>query len=133
MGTFRVPFELGDPAGERWVTVEGLVDAGSTYTWVPRDVLAALGIRPIERFPFLLADGRAIERDIAETRVRLNGRVRTTLVVFGDEGSMALLGVVTLEQFGLGVDPVKRVLTPVPGLALRAAAYGGTTSRDGER
>lgn len=46
---------------------------------------------------------------------------------------MSLLGVVTLEQFGLSVDPVKRILTPVPGLALRAAAYGGTGSRAGDR
>ena len=30
MGTFRVAIEIGDAAGERWETVEALVDTGAT-------------------------------------------------------------------------------------------------------
>jgi len=37
-------------------------------------------------------------------------------VVFGEDGGPLLLGAVTLEEFGLGVDPVARKLVPVPGL-----------------
>ena len=53
---------------------------------------------------------------MAETKVRLNGQERTTLVVFGEEDTDALLGAYTLEGFGLAPDPVGRRLITVPGL-----------------
>lgn len=96
--------------------MEALVDTGASYTWVPASVLTGLGIRPSFRFPFLLADGRHIERDMAETRVRLDGKERTTLVVFGDDETQPLLGAYTLEGFGVAPDPLNRRLIPVPGL-----------------
>ncbi|HHT9131936.1 MAG TPA: retroviral-like aspartic protease family protein, partial [Candidatus Tripitaka californicus] len=64
------------------------------------------------------ADGRRIEREMAETRVRLDGQTRTTLVVFGDEGTEPLLGAYTMEGFGLSPDPVNRRLVSVPGLLM---------------
>ena len=39
-----------------------------------------------------------------------------TVVVFGDDGRPTLLGAVTLEGFGLGVDPLGQKLIEVPGL-----------------
>ncbi|MFQ5879991.1 MAG: retroviral-like aspartic protease family protein [Dehalococcoidia bacterium] len=118
MGTFRVAIEIGDPQGSRFESLEALVDTGASYTWVPASVLRGLGVGPSFRFPFLLANGRRIEREMAETRVRLDGRERTTLVVFGDEGTQPLLGAYTLEGFGLAPDPVNRRLIPVPGLLM---------------
>jgi clan AA aspartic protease len=118
MGTFRADVEVGGPQGDRYEAVQAVVDTGSTYTWVPRDVLTRLGVVPAFRQEFETADGRVIEREMAETRVRLDGQQRTTMVVFGDAGSMALLGAYTLEGFGLAADPVGRRLVPVRGLAL---------------
>ena len=118
MGTFQATVEIGDPDGSQYETVEAVVDTGSTYTWVPRDVLARLGVESEFQQEFETADGRVIERDVAETRVRLDGQARTTLVVFGDEGSKPLLGAYTLEGFALAVDPLGRRLVPVRGLAL---------------
>jgi len=115
-GTFRVNVEIGDPRGERFEPLEVLVDTGATYMWIPRSVLDRLGVTPAFRFPFILADGRQIDRDMAETQIRLNGHSRTTLVVFGDEGTLALLGAYTSEGFGLAADPVNRRLIPVPSL-----------------
>ena len=94
------------------------MDTGASYTWVPAQTLRILGIVPGFRFPFVLADGRRFERYVAETRVRLNGQERTTLVVFGDEGTQPLLGAYTLEGFGLAPDPLNRRLIPVPGLLM---------------
>ena len=82
---------------------------------MPASTLARLGVTPTYRFPFVLADGRRIEKDMAETKVRRDDQERTTLVVFGDEGSLPLLGAYTLEGFGLAPDPVNRRLMPVPG------------------
>lgn len=118
VGTFKVTVEIGDPQGQRWEAVEALVDTGASYSWVPASILQGLGVEPTIRFPFILADGRQIERDMAETQARLDGQVRTTLVVFGDEGTQPLLGSFTLEAFGLAADPVNGRLISVPGLLM---------------
>jgi len=102
--------------GERWEPIEALVDTGASYTWVPASVLGRLGLAPSFRSDFELADGRKIEYGMAETKVRLNGSERTTIVVFGDENTEPLLGAYTLEGFGLAPDPVGRRLISVPGL-----------------
>ncbi|MFQ5897079.1 MAG: aspartyl protease family protein [Candidatus Methylomirabilia bacterium] len=116
MGTFTVKIEIGDSQGRRWETVEALVDTGASFSMAPRPLLERLGVTPQEKIPFQLADGRSIQCDVAQTQVRINGRVRTTLVVFGEAGTDPLLGAYTLEGFLLAPDPVNRRLIPVPGL-----------------
>ena len=119
MGTFQATIHIGDPEGRQFESIDAMVDTGATYSWVPTDILARLGVKPEFTRQLVTADGRVIERDMAETRVRLDGQVRMTMVVFGDEGSMPLLGAYTLEGFGLAADPVGKRLIPVPGYALR--------------
>jgi len=84
VGTFRVTLEIGDARGERYQQVSTLVDTGAAYAWIPASTLEGLGLEPSFRLSFILADGRVIERDVTETRVRLDGQGRTTIVVFGD-------------------------------------------------
>ena len=122
MGTFSVAIEIGDPQGQRWETVHALVDKGGSFTWAPRDVLERLGVQPEFRFEFETADGRIIERDAAQTRARVDGQQRITIVVFGDLGSQPMLGAYTLEGFSLAPDPVNRRLIRVRALAMRACA-----------
>ncbi len=116
MGTFTVRIEVGTLEGMRFLQIEALVDTGATHTLLPRKILLDLGIKPLERMPFQLADDRTKEYEIGEARLRLDGRERTTVVVFGDENAMPLLGATTLELFNLAIDPVRKRLTPVPGL-----------------
>lgn len=118
MGTFRQRIGVASASGEAFEELEALVDTGATYTWVPRPVLERLGVAPEESFAFVLADGRTAEYPIAQVRVSLDGRTRVTVCVFGDEGTEPLLGAVTLEQFGLAVDPLNRRLIPVRGYLL---------------
>lgn len=114
MGSFRVPIEIGDPAGGRFERMDALVDTGSTYTWVSRDLLEQLGVHPTEERPFVLADGRQITYGIAWVQVRIDGRTQPTIAVFGEPATEPLLGVFTLEGFGLAADPVNPRLMPVP-------------------
>jgi aspartyl protease family protein len=116
MGTFTTTIEIGDPGARRWQQVDVLVDSGATFTMLPRSVLEDLDVRAQDKVPFELADGRSVELDVGETSVRIGGRVRTTLVIFGDSGVEPLLGAYTLEAFLLAVDPVNRRLVPVSGL-----------------
>jgi predicted aspartyl protease len=64
-----------------------------------------------------------MEHEIGQTRVRLEGTAYIVPVVFGEEETQPLLGMVTLEIFRLGIDPVSERLTPVPGLLM---AHKGT-------
>lgn len=118
VGTFYVSIELGDPQGQRWEKVSALVDTGASYSWFPRDLLLRLGVQPQFKREFVTADGRVLERDMSVTMVRLDGQALPTLVVFGDTGSIPLLGAYTMEGFGVAPDPVNRRLIPVRGLAV---------------
>lgn len=122
IGHFRVAVEVGTRSGERFEAIEALVDTGATYTWIPRDVLKRLGATPEEERPFVLADGREVRYPVAWLQIRLGARAQPTIVVFGELGSEPILGVVTLEEFLLAVDPVSRRLVSVPGLLKAAAA-----------
>jgi clan AA aspartic protease len=115
MGHFRVTIDVGHPVADRFVPVEALVDTGSTFTWIPRNVLQNLGAAPEEEWPFELADGSEVRYPVAWLLIRLNQRVQPSIVVFGESGSEPILGVVTLEEFRLAVDPVNRRLMAVPG------------------
>jgi clan AA aspartic protease len=118
MGVFRVSIEVGPVQGERFEALEALVDTGASHTLVPSRVLHSLGIQPEERWPFTLVDGRTVDYDVAQGRVRIGGRTRYTVLVFGEADAVTLLGSVTLEEFRLGVDPVGRRLVPVPGVLM---------------
>ena len=116
MGTFTTAIEVGDPGGRRWQQVDVLVDSGATFTMLPRSLLENLDVRAQDKAPFELADGRSVELEVGETSVRTGRRVRTTRVIFADNGVQPLLGAYTLEAFLLAVDPVNRRLVPVSGL-----------------
>ena len=120
VGTFTVQIEVGDPQGQRFERVEALVDAGSTFTVLPRSLLESLGVEAHAVAKFRIADERVIERPVGRTWIRIDGRSEMTLVVFGEEGATPLLGAYALEGMLLAPDPVGQRLVPVE--ALRFAA-----------
>ncbi len=113
MATFRQHIGVGTLDGVRFEEVDALVDTGATYTWIPRPTLEGLGIVPVFQRRIRLADGSEIERDGAQVTVRIDGTALITVCIFGDAGTEPLLGAVTLEEFGLGVDPLNQRLMPV--------------------
>jgi predicted aspartyl protease len=118
MGVFSVRAELGDPEQRRLETVDLTVDTGSSYTTLPASRLRGLGVQPIGKQRFALADGRIVEADVGQTWIRLGGSTRMTVVAFDEEDAEPLLGAVTLEEFGLGVDAVAHKLVPAIGYRL---------------
>ena len=101
-----------------------MVDTGAVYTVLPASVLEGLGVEPRENRGFVLADGHRVERGFGHTWMRLDGKEDMSPVVFWDEGSAPLLGAVTLEIFGLAVDPVNGRLVPVDAFPVHAEASG---------
>jgi len=101
-----------------------MVDTGSEYNWVPRAVLAELGVEPQGMESFETADGRVLERDVGSALLYAAGRVRATVVVFAEVGDMVLLGAIGLEALNLRVDLTQKKLVPagpVPVAVLSAA------------
>ena len=122
MGDFRVSIQIARAKGERVEPLRALVDTGSTFTWIPRDVLERLGVSPEQEWPFELADGREQRYPVAWVQIKLEERhEQPTIVVFAPPGAEPILGVVTLEEYLLAVDPVHHRLIPVSGLAKYAA------------
>ena len=120
MATFFIPIEIAGPDGERFETVNVLAGTRATFTTLPASTLRSLGVTPMDRQEFKRPNGERIRMDIGQTPVRIDGRVRTTIVVFSDEGSVPLLGMVTLGEFGLAADPVEMRLVPIPAIGIRA-------------
>ena len=116
MGVFQIELEVGDPQGERYETVNALVDSGATYTMLPQSLLRKLGVEPLESRTFRVADDRHIQRGFGQTWIKIDGRPIVCPVVFSEDNSMPLLGAVTLEIFALGIDPVRGRLIDVLSL-----------------
>lgn len=115
MGVTRVQAvisNLADPS--RRGEIEWMVDSGAVYTVAPARTLASLDIAPHSERTFILADGRQVTWPVGDAGFAIGSRQGASVVVFGQDDSPALLGVATLEELGLGLDPVRRELIPVP-------------------
>ncbi|WP_092052819.1 retroviral-like aspartic protease family protein [Planctomicrobium piriforme] len=94
-------------------TLRFLVDSGAQYTLVPEEAWKLLKLKPKRTAVFRLADGTAIERDVSECFLTLPQGSGHTPVVLGQPGDEPLLGVVTLEEMGLVLNPFNRKLQPM--------------------
>lgn len=90
-----------------------MVDTGAAYTVVPYDLVKKLRIKPVKTQEFVLADGTSVKRKLGYAYVEIDGDRAPSTVVIGEKGDSPLLGVVTLENMGLMVDPFKRKLRPM--------------------
>ena len=113
MGVFSRTLRLTSMNGRRSLEIEAMVDTGAAFSIVPADVLNDLGVTPIDRLDFTLADGRRVECDIGQAVATVEGKSIHTLVAFGEENTLALLGAYTLEGLRLAVDPVRGELVPL--------------------
>ena len=112
MGTFEWPVRISSMDGQRVRDVEATVDTGAAYTTLPASLLNELGIEPMGKRTFLLADGRRVEIDYGQAWATINGESVVTIVVFGEDDAPPLLGAYTLEGLALAVDPTSQRLVP---------------------
>jgi predicted aspartyl protease len=111
MGTFQVEVEVANPAAPTAVrSARLLVDTGSAYTWILASALRSLEVNPNMKRRVMTIQGQVVERLAAEVLMTIDGQTMHTLCLFGEPGELEVLGAVTLEQFGLAVDPVQRRL-----------------------
>ena len=108
MSMFKVNVVARNPKQEELETqpIEALVDTGSELTWLPGEILQSVGIARRLKRVFAAATQQKIERQVGYAILSAEGYETNDEVVFAEPGDMTLLGVRTLEGFGVMVDNV---------------------------
>jgi predicted aspartyl protease len=108
MSMFKVSVIAKNPKKEELASpgIEVVVDTGSELTWLPAEVLSKIGITPRRKRTFAPATKQIVERDIGYAILAAEGFETTDEVVFAQPGDMNLLGVRTIEGFGVMVDNI---------------------------
>ena len=105
------------PTGKR-EAVRLLVDSGATYSLLPENIWRAIELEPTREMSFSLADGTQVVRRISRCWLVLERGEEHTPVILGEPGDEGLLGVVTLEIFGLVLNPFNRTLQPLRAMLM---------------
>jgi clan AA aspartic protease len=89
-----------------------LVDTGSTYTWIDKEVAEEIGIKKLGTHKLKTIEGKIIKREVGEGRIRIKDRETTTIFVLAEKKDSKVLGVYALEGLRLEYDPIKCELKP---------------------
>jgi clan AA aspartic protease len=128
MGFIHVPvalrsFERPDVAYESHF----LVDTGATDSMAPASELRRLGVSPVGRMVYGLADGSEHEYEYGLVRIEFMGEVTAGRVLFGPDGIAPLLGTTALESVGVTIDPVRQTLRRLPTIPLKSLCDDAVT------
>ena len=121
MGLIHIPvtlrsFERADAAYE----ARFLVDTGATDSMAPASELRGIGLTPVGRMAYELADGSAHEYEFGLARIEFMGEVTAGRVLFGPNGVEPLLGITALESIGIIIDPVTQTPKRLPAIPLKS-------------
>lgn len=86
---------------------------------VPRDRLKEIGIIPLGKRTYELADGTELAMEIGVAQVEFMGEFVGVTVIFGKEDVEPILGVTALESVGIEVDPRNQRLKRLPAVRLK--------------
>lgn len=115
MGRTTAAVKICSPQdGTKCVETELIVDTGITYTWIRRERLEAIGVKPSKARKFRTIEG--IEREVGEAVIECLGERAMSIVVFAERDDVEVMGVVALESLALEVDPVTRQLKKAESL-----------------
>jgi predicted aspartyl protease len=108
MSKFMVNMTAVNPKEEHRCTppIEVTVDTGSELSWLPKQSLLDAGITPRGKKRFLTATKEIVERDFGYAILKAEGYATSDDIVFAEEKDMSLLGVRTIEGFGVMVDSI---------------------------
>ena len=111
MGVTNILLKVKNPGNpSNFYKSKFLVDSGASFTVVPKNELRKIGIKPVRKESFFLADGKTIKREVGNALFEYMGIEAAAPVMFGQKGDSNLLGIFTLEALGLSLDPLKREL-----------------------
>ncbi len=117
---FKVKVKVAAPTKDTQVPnfeeIELLVDSGATYTSLPTEMLNRLGIPVFGKIKLTIANGQTMERDYGMSFIQVEGRWCASNIVFSHDADIPVLGMNTLDEAGMAIDPIKKRLVPVQAL-----------------
>lgn len=105
--------KIFSPQNKKYKEIEIPVDTGSTYTWIPENILKELGIKVFGKRNFETITGDIVTRNVGLALVSCNGSIGGITVVFAKEKDKSVLGLVGLEDLGLDIDTKNKKLVKV--------------------
>ena len=120
MGLTKVTATICDLAkSRRPYEDEFLVDTGAVDCLIPASKLKKAGIKPEGKSVSELANGTPVEYEYGFARVSFMGAETVAQVIFGPENAEPILGVVALENTGIGIDPKTKKLLKMTAKPLK--------------
>lgn len=120
MGLIHVTVSLrGAGGGDGVYEALFLVDTGATDSMAPAAQLTGIGIRPVGRTTYELADGTLHEYPFGLAQIEFMGEITAGRVIFGPNEAEPILGTTALESVGITVDPASRTLKRLPAIPLK--------------
>ena len=95
-----------------------LVDTGAIDSMASSSEIRRIGIEPVGRKRYELADGSHQEYDFGIAQFEFMGEITGGRVIFGPEGIAPFLGVTALEAAGVTIDPATQTLRKLPAVRL---------------
>ena len=102
----------------KFFEVDFWIDTCALYSLIPINYLKKIDFEPEGTKNILLADGRTDKKLFGMCKFTIEGLPDTITcpVIAGNENSLFLLGATALENFGVEVDPVNKILNPILGI-----------------
>ena len=115
MAVLRVNLTATNPADRKRKTkaYEALVDTGSHMSWLPKQALLDAGIAPEGKKRFKNANNQTNTRDYGYAILSADKYSTIGEVVFAEDNDAILLGVHTIEGFGVKIDNINGRFEPV--------------------
>ena len=111
MGLTHVAVRLLHSDAKVTYNADFLVDRGTMDTMAPASELRKIGIRPVGKDLYELANGDVVEFEHGNAEIEFMGELIPTRILFGPDHSEPILGVIALEAAGFLVDPKNQTLT----------------------
>ena len=126
MGLIRVTVSLcASHSSKKKYQADFLVDTGATDSMAPASKLRAIGVRPVGRLVYELADGTKRALEFGTAVIEFMGDITAGRVIFGPEATVPILGMTALESTGVILNPKDHTLKRLPAIPLKkeAAAF----------
>ena len=122
MGLTHVAVRLFNSDSQDAYEADFLVDTGTMDTMAPASKLRKIGMQPVGKDIYELANGEIVEFEHGNAELTFMGEVVPVRIIFGPDNSEPLLGVVALETAGFVVDPKNQTLRKLRARPLKRAA-----------
>ena len=119
MGLTHVVVRLFNSDSQNAYEADFLVDTGAMYSMAPALELKKIGMQPVGKDTYELANGELVEYEHGNAELTFMGEVVPVRIIFGPDDIKPLLGVVALETAGYIVDPTSQTLRKLAVLPLK--------------